>query len=160
MVIADRNPVCSITGKIEEEKIRMVATDGRRLAKSEKKLVSATKNEISVIIPIKAIHEIYRNLKDEGCVSIIKGMNQVLFDIEGVLVASRIIEGDFPNYHQVIPKKTSQKITVDTQELLSAIKRANLLATPDFQAIKFEVFLDELDLYQTIYVLLRIYKTL
>ena len=99
---------------------------------------------MSVIIPIKAIQEIYRNLKDDGCVSIIKGMNQVLFDIEGVLVASRIIEGDFPNYNQVIPKTAPQKIKVETQELLSAIRRANLLATPDFQAIKFEVFSDKL----------------
>lgn len=130
--------------EIEENIIRMVATDGRRLAKIEKNLISSTKNEMAVIIPIKAIHEIYRNLKDEGCVSIIKGMNQVLFDIEGVLIASRIIEGDFPNYNQVIPKTAAQKIKVDTQELLSAIKRANLLATPDFQAIKFEVFLDKL----------------
>lgn len=130
--------------EIEQNIIRMVATDGRRLAKSEKPLVTATKNEMAVIIPIKAIHEIYRNLKDDGYISIIKGMNQVLFDIEGVLVASRIIEGDFPNYNQVIPKAAAQKIKVNTQEFLSAIRRANLLATPDFQAIKFEVFLDKL----------------
>lgn len=130
--------------EIEEGIIRMVATDGRRMAKIEKKLISSTKQDMSVIIPIKAIQEIYRNLKEEGCISIIKGMNQVLFDIEGVLVASRIIEGDFPNYNQVIPKPVAQKIKVNTQELLSAIKRANLLATPDFQAIKFEVFLDKL----------------
>lgn len=130
--------------EIEDETIRMVATDGRRLAKIEKKIEFPTKNEMSVIIPIKAIHEIYRNLNDEGFVSIIKGMNQVLFDIEGVLIASRIIEGDFPNYNQVIPKQSIQKISVQTEALLSAIKRANLLATPDFQAIKFEVFTDKL----------------
>jgi DNA polymerase-3 subunit beta len=130
--------------EIEEEIIRMVATDGRRLAKIEKPLTDPTKNEMAVIVPIKAIQEIYRNLKDDGFVSIIKGMNQVLFDIEGVLIASRIIEGEFPNYNQVIPKATPQKIKVSTQELLSAIRRANLLATPDFQAIKFEVFLDKL----------------
>lgn len=130
--------------EIQESIIRMVATDGRRLAKSEKQLLSITKNDIAVIIPIKAIHEIYRNLSDEGHVSIIKGMNQVLFDIEGTLIASRIIEGDFPNYDQVIPKPAAQKISIDTQELLSAIRRANLLATPDFQAIKFEVFADKL----------------
>lgn len=130
--------------EIEEDTIRMVATDGRRLAKIEKKLISPTKNEISVIVPIKAVQEIYRNLKEDGYVSIIKGMNQVLFDIEGTLVASRIIEGEFPNYNQVIPTQTAQKITVDTQKLLSAIKRANLLATPDFQAVKFEVFTDKL----------------
>lgn len=130
--------------EIEEKIIRMVATDGKRLAKIEKPLISPTKTEMAVIVPIKAIQEIYRNLKDEGKVSIIKGMNQVLFDIEGVLVASRIIEGEFPNYNQVVPQPAAQKIKVNTQDLLAAIRRANLLATPDFQAIKFEVFLDKL----------------
>lgn len=130
--------------EVEEKIIRMVATDGKRLAKIEKPLISSVKTEMAVIIPIKAIQEIYRNLKDEGKVSIIKGMNQVLFDIEGVLVASRIIEGEFPNYNQVVPQPAAQKIKVNTQDLLAAIRRANLLATPDFQAIKFEVFLDKL----------------
>lgn len=130
--------------EVEEHVIRMVATDGKRLAKSEKAISADEKNAMSVIVPIKAIQEIYRNLKEEGTVSLIKGMNQVLFDIEGTLIASRIIEGEFPNYHQVIPKPSLQKIKVGTQELLSAIRRANLLATPDFQAIKFEVFLDKM----------------
>ncbi len=130
--------------EVEEHVIRMVATDGKRLAKSEKAISADEKNATSVIVPIKAIQEIYRNLKEEGTVSLIKGMNQVLFDIEGTLIASRIIEGEFPNYHQVIPKPSLQKIKVGTQELLSAIRRANLLATPDFQAIKFEVFLDKM----------------
>lgn len=130
--------------EIEDDIIRMVATDGRRLAKCERKLITPVKNEISVIVPIKAIQEIYRNLKEEGSLSIIQGLNQVLFDIEGVLVASRVVEGDFPNYNQVVPKPSNQRVRVNTQDLLSAIKRANLLATPDFQAIKFEVFLDKL----------------
>jgi DNA polymerase-3 subunit beta len=124
--------------------IRMVATDGRRLAKMEKKLVAPVIKDMSVIIPIKAVQEIYRNIKDEGILTLMAGTNQVLFDINGVLVATRIIEGEFPDYTQVIPDPISQKITVETQNLLSAIKRANLLATPDFQAIKFEVFSDKL----------------
>jgi len=130
--------------EVEEQIIKMVATDGKRLAKIEKPLLSPAKEDLSVIIPIKAVQEIYRNLKEEGDVRMIKGMNQVLFDIEGILIASRIIEGEFPNYNQVVPKPSPQKIHVGTQDLLSAIRRANLLSTPDFQAIKFEVFLDKM----------------
>lgn len=135
--------------EIADEHIRMVATDGRRLAKIEKKLDAPVKKEISVIIPSKAIQEIFRNLGDEGNISFSPGTNQVLFDINGVLVATRIIEGEFPNYQQVIPKPVSPAIKVNTQELLSAIRRANLLATPDFQAIKFEVFPDKLVVSKT-----------
>ena len=130
--------------EISNDDIRIVATDGRRLAKIEKKLDRPVKNEISVIIPLKAVLEISRNLKDEGVVSLIVGANQVLFDIDGVLIVTRIIEGEFPNYNQVIPKQTASKIKLNAKEFLSSIRRANLLSTPDFQAVKLEVFLDKM----------------
>jgi DNA polymerase-3 subunit beta len=128
--------------------IRLVATDGRRLAKIEKK-INSTKKESSVILPLKAVHEIIRNLKDEGTVSFTMNNNQVLFEIDGVLIATRVIEGEFPNYNQVIPKPIKSRIRMNTKELLSSIRRANLLATPDFQAIKFEVFNDKMVVSKT-----------
>lgn len=130
--------------EISDEIIRIVATDGRRLAKIEKKLSTPVKNDIAVIIPIKAIQEIIRNLKDEGILSFVVGTNQLLFDIDGVLIATRMIEGEYPNYQQVIPKSVKNRIKMNTQEFLSSIRRANLLATPDFQAIKMEVFSDKI----------------
>lgn len=135
--------------EISGDTIRMVATDGRRLAKIEKKLEMPVKKEISVIIPIKAIQELHRNLMGEGSVSFIAGTNQVLFDVNGILIATRIIEGEFPNYNQVIPKPVSPKVGVNREVFLSAIRRANLLTTPDFQAIKFEVFVDKLVISKT-----------
>ncbi len=135
--------------EISADTIRLIATDGRRLAKIEKKLDAPLKKDVAVIIPLKAIQEIFRNLTDEGNISFITGTNQVLFDINGTLIASRIIEGEFPNYNQVIPKPVTPKIKVDTSAFLSAIRRANLLSTPDFQAIKFEVFTDKLVISKT-----------
>jgi len=60
-----------------------------------------------------------------------------------------VIEGEFPNYNQVIPKPVENRVKMNTQALLSSIKRANLLSTPDFQAIKFEVFSDKLVISKT-----------
>lgn len=130
--------------EISDNVIRIVATDGRRLAKIEKKLPVAIQKEITVIIPIKAVQEISRNLRDEGTLSLIVGANQVLFNINDVLIATRIIEGEFPNYNQVIPKPAKNRITMNTQDVLSSIRRANLLSTPDFQAVKFEIFTNKL----------------
>jgi DNA polymerase-3 subunit beta len=135
--------------EVQKDILRLVATDGRRLAKIEKPLVQAVTKDFSVILPIKAINEINRNLKDEGDVVFTNGTNQVLFEINGVMIATRIIEGDFPNYLQVIPKLTAPKINLNTQEFLAVIRRANLLATPDFQAIKFEIFTDKLIISKT-----------
>lgn len=130
--------------EISHDLIRMVATDGRRLAKIEKKIQKPIQKDIAVIIPTKAIQEISRNLKEEGELTFIVGINQILFDINGILIATRVIEGEFPNYEQVIPRQNKNKIKIDTQEFLASIRRANLLSTPDFQAMKFEIFSDKL----------------
>jgi len=130
--------------EIEGKIIRIVATDGRRLAKIERPLATTTKKDITAIIPLKAVQELVRNLTDTSTVSLVTGTNQVLFDIAGTLIATRVIDGEFPNYNQVVPAPVSTKITVDTTDLLAAIRRANLLSTPDFQAIKFEVFTDKM----------------
>lgn len=139
-----RHVLNGILIEIFDNVIRIVATDGRRLAKIEKKLPVAIKKEVAVIIPIKAVQEISRNLLDEGTLSLIVGANQVLFDINDVLIATRMIEGEFPNYNQVIPKPAKNRITMNTQDVLSSIRRANLLSTPDFQAVKFEIFINKL----------------
>jgi len=130
--------------EVAADMVRMVATDGRRLAKMEKKLVQASPKDFHIIVPIKAINEISRNLKDDGTVSLIQGGNQVLFNIDGILIATRVIEGEFPNYKQVIPKEIPHKVRVKTALHLAAIRRANLLSTPDFQAVKFELFKNKL----------------
>lgn len=135
--------------EISGDEICIVATDGRRLAKINKKLSEPIKKEIKVILPVKAVQEITRNLKDQGHVVLFVGTNQVLLDIDGVLIASRIIEGEFPNYNQVIPKGVNQKIKINTAVFLAAIRRANLLSTLDFQAVKFEVFKDKMVVSKT-----------
>jgi len=135
--------------EITEDIIRIIATDGRRMAKIEKKILKPITKNLSVIIPTKAAQEVMRNLKDEGIVSFLTTTNQILFDIDGVLIVTRIIEGEFPNYNQVIPKASSPKVGVDREALLFAIRRANLLSTPDFQAIKFEVFKDKMVISKT-----------
>lgn len=135
--------------EVQKDILRLVATDGRRLAKSEKKLFQTAAKDISVILPIKAVNEINRNLRDEGEVLFVVGSNQVMFKIDETFIATRIIEGDFPNYVQVIPKASAPKVTLQTAAFLAAIRRANLLATPDFQAIKFEVFKDKLIISKT-----------
>ena len=130
--------------EINGDIIRIVATDGRRLAKIEKKITQSIKKDYSVVIPLKAVLEINRNLKDDGNVSFIVGVNQVLFNIDGVLIVTRIIEGEYPNYNQVIPKQTANRIKLNSKEFLSSVKRANLLSTPDFQAVKLEVFVNKI----------------
>lgn len=124
--------------------LEIVATDGKRLALIVKKLKQDIDQDVRVIIPTKAIQELNRNLKDEGVVSLVLGNNQVLFDLGEVAIVSRLIEGEYPDYQQVIPALSGNKIRIPREEFLLAIRRAAILSTPDYQAVKLEVFKNKL----------------
>ncbi|MDD5108365.1 MAG: DNA polymerase III subunit beta [Candidatus Omnitrophica bacterium] len=131
--------------KINKGVLVLVATDGKRLAIAERKLVGVEVDiEVSIIIPIKTIQELNRNLKDIGDLSLVISSNQALFDLGSVAVVSRLIEGEFPDYKQVIPVASENKIKIERSQFLLAVKRAALLATPDYQAVKLEVFKNKL----------------
>ncbi|MFA5099623.1 MAG: DNA polymerase III subunit beta [Candidatus Omnitrophota bacterium] len=130
--------------KFNQNNISLVATDGKRLAIATRKLKQPSTKEIRIIIPIKTIQELMRNLKDEGELSLVIGPNQVLFDFQDTMIISRIIEGEFPDYQQVIPPASENKIKADREQLMLAIRRAALLATPDYQAVKMEIFKDKM----------------
>ncbi|MGE5197342.1 MAG: DNA polymerase III subunit beta [Deltaproteobacteria bacterium] len=130
--------------KIIKNNLTLVATDGKRLAIIERKIKQDMEKDIQIIVPIKTIHELNRNLKDEQDVSLVLGSNQALFDLGGIEVISRLIEGEFPDYRQVIPPVSDNRMRADREQLLLAIKRAALLSTPDYQAVKMEIFRDKL----------------
>ena len=72
------------------------------------------------------------------------GSNQILFDLGGIMIISRLIDGEFPDYKQVIPVPSENKMHVDREAFLLAVKRAALLSTPDYQAVKLEIFKNKL----------------
>jgi len=130
--------------KISKNTLTLVATDGKRLAIMDKELGGQTEKEVNIIVPIKTIHEINRNLKEEGQISLILGSSQALFDLGNVVIISRLIEGEFPDYRQVIPPPAENKMKIDRNQFLLAVRRAALLSTPDYQAVKLEVFKNKL----------------
>ncbi|MDI6605577.1 MAG: DNA polymerase III subunit beta [Candidatus Omnitrophota bacterium] len=130
--------------KVVKNNLTLVATDGKRLAIIEKKINQDAGKEISIIVPIKTIHELNRNLKEEGGLSLILGNNQALFDMGDIVIVSRLIEGEFPDYQQVIPPVSNNKIMINRGQFMLAVKRAALLSTPDYQAVKLEVFKNKL----------------
>jgi len=79
-------------------------------------------------------------LKLDGySVKVIPLGNQLMFSFGEVRIISRLIEGNFPNYEQVIPKDEKAALTVDRQKLLAAVRRASLLTSPEAQFIKLDV---------------------
>ena len=124
---------------VRDNCVRLVATDGRRLALIEKesKLPKAVSKK--AIIPTKAILELAKLLKDQDDVGITIDENQALFEMGETFLISRLIEGEFPNYEQVVPKEPKEKIKVDREKFISALRRANIFTSQDSQAVKIEV---------------------
>lgn len=130
--------------QIQKDNISLAATDGKRLAFYQKKLLQEVNKNIEIIIPIKTIHELNRNLTSEGEILLGIGTNQILLDFGKIQIISRLIEGEFPDYKQIIPPSSPAKIKINREQFLLAIRRASLLATPDYQAVKLEVFKNKL----------------
>lgn len=129
---------------IKKNLLKMVATDGRRLALMEQEISMEKSIEKKLIIPAKTIQELIRNLKEDGDLQISFGENQVMFDLGDIVIISRLIEGEFPNYEQVIPKEAKDKVTIDREKLLLATKRISLFATQDSQVIKIAIDKDKM----------------
>ena len=130
--------------KIQKNTITLVATDGKRLAIITRKPQQDIDGEVEIIVPLKTIQELNRNLKDEGDVVVVLGSNQVIFDLGTTAIISRLIEGEFPDYRQVVPPASDNKMKVGREPFLLAVKRAALLSTPDYQAVKMEIFKNKL----------------
>ncbi len=123
---------------IKENHIRFVATDGRRLAFIDKEFKNQNKRDFEMILPTKAIQELLKALSWEGMVKIIPSQNQVIFHLGDTYIVSRLIEGHFPNYEQVIPKDEKTLSSANREEFLQAVKRTSLLTSADSPAVKLD----------------------
>lgn len=110
-------------------KIIMVATDGFRL--SQKTLsVKGVKKKEKVILPKNSLNELLRLSGDDEKISfsLDKKENQVIFGMDSIVLATRVLEGEFPDFEKIIPKESKYEVSVDKEELLRAVKLASVFA--------------------------------
>lgn len=113
----------------KEGKLVMVATDGRRLALVEHEVEFPSEAEVDMILPSKVATELMHTLGETGELRIHVKENRVMFEFGTVVVSSKLIEGTYPNYRQVIPAQCEERIAVEREELLTALKRVTLVTT-------------------------------
>lgn len=117
--------------------VRFVATDGGRLALRKTSVPSPAKEKTGVIVPAKTMQELARALGGvEGDVQLATADNQLMFAVPGLRVYSRLISGQFPNYQQVIPQEFKQRIRVDTDRLLRAVRRVSITARDSANVVR------------------------
>ncbi len=119
--------------------VRMVATDGHRLSLINKNLDFSKELSFNrgVIIPKKGLNELKRLLEEgEGNYQIGFDTNNIIIKKEKVVLFIRLIDGEFPDYEQVIPTNHKKKITVDKETFLGSLKRISLLSNERSRAIR------------------------
>lgn len=117
-----------ITGTDEGKTLRMVATDGHRLAMIDRELMSGTIDS-GVILPRKGLSEVAKMLAEQtGSVHLGLTEKEAVVDLAGCIFSMRLVEGNFPDYQQVIPKESPNVAAVDRETLFQTVRRVALMS--------------------------------
>lgn len=120
----------------KDSKLTMVATDGRRLALVEQEIEFPPEADTEMILPTKAVSELMRILGNEGDLKIYAQKNQVIFELGSTMLSSKLIDGIYPNYRQVIPSGCEERVTIEREQLLSALRRVSVVTTDKSNATR------------------------
>jgi len=111
------------------DELRMVATDSYRLSVKETRLEAPLEGGFEANVPARALEELGRLVRDDvEEIRIGVRANQVVFEVGGVALSSRLIDGQFPNYRQLLPEAYEHELTVSREELLEVVRRISLMA--------------------------------
>jgi DNA polymerase III subunit beta len=116
--------------RFEGSKLVMAATDSYRLSVKETGLSEAPGQELEAIVPARALAELARIAQpgEPGTLQIGVQENQIVFGVEGVWLTARRIDGQFPNYKQLLPETFEAEVTISREELLDVVRRTSLMA--------------------------------
>jgi len=126
---------------LKDGKMTFVATDGRRLALVDEEVEINEKSSGEFIVPAKAVNELTRLLQEKGNVEIKFGENQASFALQNensfsVLLITKLIEGNYPNYRQVIPGEAKERISLGREEFQQALRRAEIMTSEKTNSVK------------------------
>jgi DNA polymerase-3 subunit beta len=126
---------------LKDHKMTMVATDGRRLALVDEEVDITEASHGEFIIPGKTINELNRLLQDKGEVELRFSDNQASFTLKDeknstILIITKLVEGNYPNYRQVIPGEPKERVTLAREEFLHALRRAEIMTSEKSNSVK------------------------
>ena len=141
----------SVFFNFSEGKLTLVATDGKRMALIARDMKIDNEDEGSIILPAKTVSELEKLLGQGKVVKISFNDRQVAFDIEvgddsienglvgSIYLVSKIVEGSYPNYKQVIPKEAEQRIKIDRELMLETINRIAIMTNDKQNSVKLKM---------------------
>lgn len=142
-----RPEISGVFVNFNHQEIILAATDSYRLSERKIKLIEENKRNQKIIIPVKTLQEISRilsvfkedlSLENIDNLEIYLTENQIMFSYNGVNLISRLIEGQYPDYTQIIPIDNKTKIKINNQELIKSVKTASLFTKSGIYDVKLE----------------------
>jgi DNA polymerase III subunit beta len=130
-----------VLARFEGDTVTLAAADNYRIAVKTIPILDAVP-ETSVVIPARALNELVRILSDvDDPIEIVlaQARNQILFHLDGIDLVSRLIDGQFPNYQQVLPQSHTTRAVLDREELLRAVRPAALIAHESANIVKLQI---------------------
>lgn len=121
--------------ELRPERMRMVATNGHRLARMDVP-VDGSGEDADLIVPPKALEQIRRLFDTDQDIEIAKSENHLGFRSSTTQVFTRLIEGPYPNYEQVIPRENDKHLTADKAALTSALRRMSIVASDQTHRVR------------------------
>jgi DNA polymerase-3 subunit beta len=134
---------------LRDGRLTLVATDGRRLALCDAELGEIkypAGHERDFIVPTKAISELQRLLVDDKEVRLHVGDNLVAFDLGTTVLATKLVDGTYPNYRQVIPGEAKERVTIEREALLNSVRRVSLLSSDKTSSVRINFTKNNLDI--------------
>jgi DNA polymerase III subunit beta len=112
------------------QELRMVATDSYRLSVKQTTLESPLEETLEANVPARALQELARIAQQAPpeAVAVSVGQNQVIFELGDIVLSSRLIDGQFPNYRQLLPESVEHELRLSSAELTDVVRRVSLLA--------------------------------
>lgn len=139
--------------QLYENTIQLVATDARRLSFISGRLPASQSelhSKIEFILPLKSVNELFKIVKDQQAeIFLFLDKNNIGFDFRNTIFISKPIEGDFPRFETIIPQPINTKLIVERKIFLAALRRAELLSSPDHKAVKLELKKEEINIYKS-----------
>jgi len=144
-----RRALNGVLFSFKDNKLILVATDGRRLALIEQEVGFPTEKAIDFILPSKAVNELKSILSEEGQVKIFAQKNQAIFEFGATTFTSKLVDAVYPNYRQVIPGACDERIVLPREDLIGAIRRVTLITTDKSLSARFTFGSNQLTIFSS-----------
>ncbi len=142
----NRNIISGVLFKLSGNKLEMAATDGNRLTRIIEEVKTANKNNTKIVIPSKTLQEISRifSIVEEEQLQLFLGKAKILIKTNNISLRSRLLEGEYPPYEQLIPKTTTYNVSLSRADLINSLERVACMVNERTSVVRLEFSKDKL----------------